>query len=234
MTPLPFLPLARVLLIAGLVALSGAAVANTTTPLTLELSASAEARAANDVVRATLYYEATHRDPAKLADEVNRAIRDALDLAAEHDEVKTRSAGTSTWPVHSKDGRKIEAWRMRSSIQVESEAIDTVSTLLGDLQQTLALASLSMEPAAHTRAAAADAAALEALDAFQARAETLAERLGSGYRIRHINVQHDDRMAPPQPMMRSAMMAAESAPAPLEAGETSFGVSIHGTIEILE
>lgn len=200
----------------------------------MELSASAEARAANDVVRATLYYEATNRDPSKLADEVNRTIREALDLAASHDDVRTRSAGTTTFPVHSKDGRRIEAWRMRSSIHLESEAINTVSELLGELQQKLALGSISMEPSAATRAAAADEAAIDALEAFKARAQALAGQLGGDYRIRHLSVRHDDHMAPPQPMMRSAMMDAEGAPAPLEAGETRFSVTIHGTVEILE
>lgn len=209
--------------------------ADSPAPTTLELSASAEARAENDVVRATLYYEATNSDPAELAQEVNNAVRAALELAEQHDDVRTRSAGTSTYPVRTKDGQEIEAWRMRSSIQLESEAIDTASTLIGELQQTLALGSVLMEPAAKTRAAAADAASLEALDAFRARAETLAAQLGSDYRIRHLTVQHDRSSPPVQPFMRAAMATAESAaPAPLEGGDTAFNVTIHGTIEIIE
>lgn len=227
--------LLHILLPAALLLAPYAASAESPSPTTLDLSASAEARAENDVVRATLYYEATDSDPAALAQEVNTAIREALDLAGQHDDVRTRSAGTSTYPVRTKDGQDIEAWRMRSSIQLESEAIDTASELIGELQQTLALGSVIMEPAAKTHAAAADAAALDALEAFRARAATLAAQLGSDYRIQHLTVQHDRSSPPVQPFMRAAMATADSAaPAPLEGGDSAFNVTIHGTIEIIE
>lgn len=201
---------------------------------TISLSAEASASAPNDLGRAQLYFEDTDRDTAALAERVNKVITQALETARAEAEVDTRSAGTSTYPVRNSEEQQIENWRMRSTIQLESRDTAALARLVGELQKTLAVGSLTMQPASETRDKAADDAAIEAIEAFQARAQTLADTLGKNYRIRDLNVQYPG-MPPVRPMMR--MAAADSAGAafaPIEAGQSEVSVSVNGTIELIQ
>lgn len=201
---------------------------------TVELSAEANRSAPNDLARATAYFEATDKNAAALSSTVNREIAAALQLARKFSGVKASTSGVSTWPVHSKNGQHIEAWRMRSSIALESRDIPALSELLGKLQETLAVTSLVMQPAPDTRASTADQAATDAIRAFEARAQRIAETLGKRYRIRALAVNYGGSQPPIYPVMRSAAMMAESAPVPLEGGESEIVVSVSGTIELLD
>ncbi len=201
---------------------------------TVELSAEAGRAAPNDLARATAYFEATDRNPASLAAMVNREIASALELTRAFPAVKASTSGISTWPVQSKSGQTIEAWRMRSSIALESRDIPALSELLGKLQENLAVTSLVMQPAPETRATTADLAATDAIRAFEARAQGIAETLGKRYRIRSLAVNYGGAQQPIYPMMRSAALMPESAPAPLEGGESEIVVSVSGTIELID
>lgn len=200
----------------------------------IELSAEASRRAPNDLAIATAYYEAADGDPAALSRRVNSAIAAALELSKSYSGVQASSAGVSTWPVHTKDGQTIEAWRMRSTIRLESRDIPALSELLGKLQETLAVSSLAMQPAPETRNSTADLAALDAIRAFEARARTIAEAFGKQYRIRSISVNYGGLPPPIMPMMRAGAFAAEAVSAPLEGGESDVVVGVSGTIELLD
>lgn len=201
---------------------------------TVDLSAEASRDAPNDLASATVYFEDTHSHPAELAQRVNRAIAEAFEQIRAYPDVKAASSGIRTWPVHSRDGRTIDAWRMRSDISLETTNVAALSELLGKLQTGLAIGGLSMQPAPETRNAVADLAAEDALRAFQARARAISDTLGRDFRIRSLSVNYGGFMPPPYPVMRSAMMA-EAASAPvLESGESRVSVTVTGTIELLD
>lgn len=200
----------------------------------IELTAEASRRAANDLAIAMAYYEATDADPAALSRRVNAAIAAAFELGKAYDGVQVSSAGVSTWPVHTKDGRSIQAWRMRSTIRLESRDIPALSELLGKLQETLAVSSLAMQPAPETRMSTADLAAIDAIRAFQARAKTIADTFDRAYRIRNLSINYGGMPPPVVPMMRAGAFAAEAAPAPLEGGESDVVVGVTGTIELTD
>lgn len=232
-------PLVLLSLCTSLLALPLAAGANNKSrapePATIELSAEARGQAENDLGQAQLYFEASDADAAKLAAQVNRVIAEALETAGKVSSVTATTAGTTTHPIRSKDGNKIESWRMRSSISLESRDIPALSSLIGQLQQSLMLSGVSMRPAAETRSQAADLAAVDAIRAFEERAGVLAETLGKSYRIRHLSVQHGGGMPVYPMMMRAASVAAdEAAPAPMQGGHSDITVTIHGTIELID
>lgn len=203
---------------------------------TIEFSADASRPAANDQVVAVLYVERTGTDAAALAREVNRVAAAALDTARPYNGIKTQSAGTSTWPVYGKEGRgRIESWRMRSDIRLEGRDVATVSELIGKLQSTLALAQVVMQPAPETRRKAVDEATVDALHAFEKRAELIAGTLGKRYRLYQIVVSETGTPMPIYARMRAApMAAADAAPAPLEGGESQIGVNVSGRVELLD
>lgn len=233
------MPFRRALLCPAIVLalITGTAWAETapaTPPPTIDLSAEASRAASNDLAQVTAYFEATDADPAALSRTVNSAIAAALELIKNYPDVKAGTSGINTWPVHGKNGRNIEAWRMRSAISLESTNIPALSELLGKLQETLAVTSLVMQPSPATRDATADLAAADAIRAFKARAQSVADTLGKRYRIRHLSINYGGSQGPIYPMMRSSMMALEAAPAPLEGGESRVVVNVSGTIELTD
>lgn len=221
--------------LATLTALQSAAAvaADTPAPPTVELSAEAGGAAANDLAVAVLYAERSGTSAAAVAREVNRDIAAALELARAQGAVKVQSGNVSTWPVYGKDGQgRITAWRMRSELRLESTDTAAMSELVGKLQQSLALAHITMEPAPETRRKAVADVTVDALRAFETRAQLIADTLGRRYRIAHLAV--GDHGLQPMPRMRAAVMAAEAAPAPLEGGESRVSVHVSGRIELLD
>ncbi|SIQ58609.1 Predicted secreted protein [Aromatoleum tolulyticum] len=201
---------------------------------TVELSADARRAAANDLAIATLYFQADDRNPGALARQVNTAIAAALEQARGYATVKAKSAGTATFPVYGKEGRRIEGWRMRTDIQLESRDLPALTELVGKLQGTLALSGLILQPSPETRKSTADLAATDAIRAFQERAGAIAATLNKPWRIRHLSVAHGGSPRPPFPAARAAAFAAEASPMPVEAGETEIIVTVSGTIELTD
>ena len=201
---------------------------------TIELAAEASQPAANDMVRANVYSEASGNNPAELAQRVNQEIAEAIKLIRTRSAVSVKSAQQSTYPVYGV-GQKIENWRMRSELIIESRELATVSELLGKLQQMrIAVASVSQMPSPETRRQVEDEATREAILAFQSRAAVVAGQLGKAWQIKQLNIQQSG--AAPIPMMHAArgLMRVESAPAPLTAGESMVTTTISGQIELAD
>ncbi len=199
----------------------------------IDLAAEASRPAANDLARATVFAEAAGATPSELAKRVNGLIADGLKTARGYSNVRTQSGTTYTYPVYAKGG-KIESWRMRSDLTLECSDPAVLSELLGKLQGSLGVASLSMLPAPETRKKAENEATLEAITAFKARARLIADALGKPYRIKHLAINSSGR-TPPLPMLRAASLASvEAAAMPIEAGETLVTASVSGQIELPE
>ncbi len=211
---------------------------------TVDLAAEASRRAPNDMAIATAFIEASGPDAATVSASVNGTVARALELARSFPTVSTRSGNVSTYPVYTQptaptvrgqSGVGIESWRMRAEIRLESRDLAAISDLLGKLQGTMAVGSLNMQPSPETRTAVADQAATDAIQAFQARAKSVATTLGRNYRIRHLAISHEGGHVPVQPMMRAMAMSADAAaPMPIEGGDSEVTVTVSGTIELLD
>lgn len=201
----------------------------------VDLSAQASRPAANDMVRASVFSEASGKSPAELAQRVNTDVAEALKLIRSKPGISVKSGQQSTYPVYGQ-AQKIDGWRMRSELVLESKDQGGVSELLGKLQQMrLAVGEVSLLPSPETRRKVEDEATREAIVAFQSRAGVIAEQLGKTWKIKQLNVEQGGGV--PIPMMRAArgvMMAAEAAPAPLEAGESLVTTNVSGQIELAD
>ncbi|MBI4741277.1 MAG: SIMPL domain-containing protein [Betaproteobacteria bacterium] len=213
-------------LLAALAAPAGAATV-------IELSAEASRAAANDLARATVFAEAVGATPGELSKRVNAMVADGLKTAKGYADIKTQSAGTYTYPVYAKGG-KIESWRMRSELAIESGDTAALSELLGKLQATLGVGNLTMLPAPETRKKAENEAILDAITAFRSRAKLVADALGKPYRIKQLAINSSGR-PPVAPMIRAgAAYAADAAPMPIEGGDSQIGASVSGQIELVD
>ncbi len=202
---------------------------------TIDLTAEASRPAANDMVRATVFAEASGSNPAELARRANQDIAEGLKVIKAKPGISVKSGRQSTFPVYGQ-GQKIEGWRMHSELVLESRDTAAVSELLGQLQQMrLAVSGVSQLPTPETRRKVEDEATREAISAFRQRAAVVAEVLGKPYKIRHLSIQQSGQM-PPMPMFRAsrATLAADAAPPPLEAGESLLTTNVSGQIELAD
>jgi predicted secreted protein len=202
----------------------------------IQLGESARAEVENDLLVAVLFAQSEGRDPAVPADEVNRLMDWALNLAKSHPEIKAQTLNYQTNPVYAKD--KIRAWRVRQSLRLESRDSRLLGDLVGKLQESLQMESLSYQVSDEQRRSHTESLTATALERFEARARHIAKTLGrSGYRI--VQIRIDDERSPPMPMARGMMFEAsmaDSAPAParIEAGTSEIGINVSGEIELSE
>jgi predicted secreted protein len=199
----------------------------------IDFRVDAQKSVANDLGRATAYTEMSGADPAEVARKVKAAIADGLAMAKAQPGIVVKSGATHTYPIYGKGGRNIESWRMRSELLLESRDAAALSTAIGKLQGTLAVGGINFAPAPETRRVAEEAATLEAIDAFRAKAERIAAALQKPYRIRQMSVSGGHGQQP-QPLYRAAALAAEAAPMPVEAGESNITVNVAGQIELTD
>lgn len=200
-------------------------------PTLIELTADANRPAVNDLVRSTVFAEATGSTANELSKQVSKLIADALRTAKSYPGIKVQSSGTSTYPNYSKSG-KIDSWRMRSDLLLESSDTAAMSDLLGKLQSTLGVSSLVLLPSPETRKTAENEAILDAITAFKVRAKVIADALGQRYHIKQLSVNSSSQLN--QPVFRAAAksMALDATPMPMEAGDTQVNVNISGQIEL--
>ena len=221
---------------ACLVLLTGALLCTTAgAATTVDLTAEASRPAANDMVRATVFAEASGNNPAELARRVNQEIAEGLKIIKAKPGVTVKSGRQSTFPVYGQN-QKIDSWRIHSELILESRDVAAVSELLGQLQQMrLAVSGVNQLPTPETRRKVEDEATRDAIAAFRQRAAVVAEVLGKPYVIRHLSVQQSGQM-PPMPMLRAsrAMAAEAAAPIPLEAGESLVTTTVSGQIEVAD
>lgn len=199
----------------------------------INFQVSATQEVENDTLVAIMYYERSGQQPATLADDVNRTISWAVDLAKKKEAVKVQTLNYRQEPLYK--NKKVTGWRVRQSIRLESTDSATLSTLVGELQNRLSVASLQYAVSPGVRAEVESTLIVQALEGFERRGKLVSEKLGRpDYRIVNINIITSDASPVPVRMRAVAAMAESSrvAPPTVEPGVQSVTVQISGTIEL--
>ncbi|MCU7886433.1 MAG: SIMPL domain-containing protein [Candidatus Thiodiazotropha sp. (ex Lucinoma annulata)] len=198
----------------------------------INLSAQAAIEVDNDTLIAVMYAQKEGNDLALLTDSVNQLVTEGVDKAKRSAGIKVQTLSYQTSPVYQQ--QRLTGWRVRQSIRLESLQSDKLSTLIGELQSSLALESLSYAISPAQRQKVEESLMLQAIDEFQRRADLVTKQLErSQYRLVEMVIQTSDKSI--QPMrMRANMMALEGASvAPtLQAGSQNVRVEINGIIEL--
>ena len=188
----------------------------------------------NDVLTAVLFASQTGQDTTMLADTVNQDISRALELAKQEETVQSRTLSYTTNPVY-KNGR-VDGWEVRQSLELKSKDSKSLSSLLGKLQSTLRVQSISYSISTEVRRATEESLISEALASFKNRAtQVQANMERSEYRVVRLNIRTASDFPHPMAMARSgSMMMAEAAPAApsLDAGKQKVQVTIDAEIEL--
>ncbi|MES2871030.1 MAG: SIMPL domain-containing protein [Pseudomonadota bacterium] len=203
----------------------------------ISLRAEASQEVPRDLMIVTLYTEAQNTDAAKLAAEITTAMNKAIGQAKQVKDVTLRQGSRNSYPIYDNKTQKITGWRERAELRLESADFAALSTLTGDLMQTLKMGNMQFTVSNTTRKASEDSLLKDAVNAFKVRAQLATDALGGkGYKIVNLNLNSNGY---PQPYMRSAMMmkaaspAMDAAPTPeVEAGTSEVSMSADGVIEV--
>ncbi|MVW76715.1 SIMPL domain-containing protein [Pseudomonas xionganensis] len=192
---------------------------------------------AHDLMHVTFYSEAQDKDPAKLAAQITTELNQAMGLARSVKGVQVALGSRHSYPVYDDKGQRITAWRERAELRLESADFGALSTLTGEMLQSLKMAGMHFSIASPTRKAEEDALLKDAVAAFKARAQLATEALGgSGYKLVSLNLNSGGFHSPMPRMaaMKGAAMMMEAAVTPeVEAGSSQVSVSADGVIEVM-
>ena len=184
----------------------------------------------NDRLRVVLGVLEEGKDPAALAERVNRRMRDALARAKAVAGVEVRTGQYYTQPVYRKES--LNKWRASQELILEGGDFDTLGRLVAELQASLQVRSTQFFVSDATRDRVEDELIETALQRFTERAGRVQKTLGArGYRLVDVNINTGGVV---YPVARAKVMAAEAVAEPaLEAGTSTLTVTVNGTIELI-
>lgn len=197
----------------------------------IDLMANASTEVENDLLIAIVFAEVEDNDQADAADAVNAAISWAADRARRVDGIELETMSYSTRPLYA-NGRRIVGWAARQSLRLESRDAESLSELLGELQERVAVQSINYRVSDEASQRAEEALIVDALAQFNRRATLIARELGrDGFRIVRLNVGTAGGRGPILFDQSAARVAEVTAP-PIEAGTQTMTVTVSGQIEL--
>jgi len=202
--------------------------------LTLQASASTDVQ--QDTVRITLAAELEAESQAKATTGLSAVLDEAVKRTRDAKGINVRTSGYNVWPSTNEKG-KIQNWRARGEITLESKDFAAASALASKLSDKVAISQINFSLSREAREAAEKKLLTQAADAFLARAQAAAQAFGySNYRVQQLELSGGGSAVPvPRPMNAMAKgfsSAAAVADAPLEAGEITVTLSVNGTVAL--
>ncbi|MDO9624836.1 MAG: SIMPL domain-containing protein [Pseudomonas sp.] len=232
----PLSRLASALTISAVGLLSLAAHAEEARYNQIALRAEVNQEIAHDLMHVTLYSEAQDSDPAALAAQISNTLNAGIAQARKAKGVSVAMGSRHSYPVYDDKGQQITAWRERAELRLESADFSALSTLTGEMLQTMKMGGMNFSIANATRKTHEDTLLKEAVAAFKARAQLATDALGgSGYKLVNLSL-NSGGFQPPMPMRMSAMKGAERMDAAvtpdIEAGTSQVTINADGVIEV--
>lgn len=196
----------------------------------LHISATERQDVAQDLLIATLNYEATHRSSKDLQNDINTVMAKAVARAKEDESVKTRTGAYNVYQF-TEPRTKEQKWRGQQRLSLESKDSETLLTLAGDLQELgLTMNGLSYMLDPKLAVSTQDGLMEAALKQLQARADLAAKALGkSTAELRDVRVQSAGTPVPRIHKQRTMMLesaSASMAPPVAEGGETTISMTV--------
>jgi predicted secreted protein len=226
--------MSRIAVLCGLLLLHGWVHAESEPYNRVDFQVEAAREVANDLLVTNMSIDIQDKQPARVAQQINTALNNALKKAAAFGNVKVTSGSQNTYPVYGKNNQ-VDAWRSHAAITLESRDFKAAGELIMQLQSTLQLNGLNFTLSPDSRAQTESELIAEAIKAFQARADAIRSAFGArAYKTVHFSINGGIPPQYPRALMRAAPMMAETAiPQPeFAGGDTRMTVQVNGTIEL--
>ena len=150
--------------------------------------------------------------------------------------MEVRTGSYHTYPVSDPKRGTVRSWRAGQDLVIESSDSQALSELLGKLQARLQLRGMQQSVSRALRERVEQELEAELLDAYQARAERIAQHMGArSFRLIELRLDGSGPRAPVALRRMAAFDAAESmgaAPPPIERGVTTIRLGASATIAL--
>jgi len=200
------------------------------------LRAEVNREVAHDRMHVTLYHEAQHTDPAKLAVQITDILNRAINRARAVKPVSASLGSRQSYPVYDEKGRKVVAWRERAELRLESADFAALAQLSSELLGELQMADMHFSLSADSRKQHEDQLLKDAVAAFKARAQLVSQAMGaSGYRLVRLDLNTSGSARPPlmrMSAMKDSAMPESAAIPQIEGGTGELAVNADGVIEV--
>lgn len=223
----------RIAVLCGLLFINGWAKAENEPYNRADFQVDAAREVASDLLIAVMSADIQDKQPARIAQQLNATVNDALKKSAAFKTIKLSSGNQNTYPVYGKNNQ-IDAWRGHAEIRLESRNFKDAGELIMQLQQNMQLGNVQFALAPDTRTQIENTLITEAIKAFQMRADAIRAAFGAtSYKVVRLSISGAG-IPPYRPNMAMRAALSESAiPAPeFAAGDSRISVQINGTIEM--
>ncbi len=201
----------------------------------LQLSASGQAEAPQDLLTLTLATTREGTDAAAVQGELSQAVDQALavlrkDVQAGQMEVHTGEF--SVLPRYDREGR-INGWQGRASVVLQGRDFARI-TQAAARASAMSVAGMGFGLSREQRERLEGQAQAQAIARFRAKAGEIARAFGLGdYTLREVSVSSDEQGDAPRPygLNRMAMAAAAPVAPPVEPGRGIVHVTVSGSIQ---
>lgn len=189
-------------------------VVGATSGTAVTLSASSQKKVVQDLLVASLRVEIEDKDAAKVQNDINKAMKAAVDLAKADASIKVN---TGSYYVYSYDPnpspkqlssaelKKRSVWKGSQTIELQSKDAQKILELVAKVQDMgFAMNNLSYTLSPELAEAQKDQLLVEAIKKIQDKAQLVAKTLGkAGYDLSELNID-GSYMPQPTPMMAMA------------------------------
>lgn len=214
----------------------------------LSLSATEQTDLKQDLLQASLRIEVDGKDVKKVQDEINAAMKKALDTTKDAKEVKTSTGQYNVYsydpnpqpptPLNQKERQARMIWKGSQTIELQSKDQAQLLELVGKIQELgFAMNGLNYTLSPEQSEAYRDNLMTAALKKIQTKADIAAKALGkSGYEIVEVNVDGASPIPPMPVMYKAARMematdAVAGMAAPVaQAGEQTVSLSVNARV----
>ena len=184
----------------------------------------------NDRMLVQLATQAENKDPAEVAKQINADMTWAIQFLQPYKNIKTSTGNYTTHTIFQKS--VFQHWLGQQSLILESSDVETLSTLIGQLQNRLQIKSMQFIVSPELRKNSEDKLISEALAAFKARALLIQKNMNAkAYKV--VNMTINTSPYGHQPVMMTEMRTTSMAPA-VKSGSSEIKVNISGTIELID
>ncbi len=186
----------------------------------------------NDVMVVLMQAAAQKNSSAEAGKAVNEVMFRADRVISADERVTHQTMNYQTHPVY--QDRVVTGWTVSQQLRLQSGDFQTLTAMVGTLQEELQVISLQFQVSEIKRSAEIDTLIVEALDAFTKKAELITRTMKArDYRLVAISIDENGSPVVYRGMVQAEAMAAR-APAPqVEAGDSRILVRVSGSIQLI-
>lgn len=201
----------------------------------VHLQAQSEGHIPNNQMTVILAAEHQGEDASNVAATVNQEMDWAASIIQTHTEIESKTTGYQTYPAYNK--QIVIGWRVTQQLELRSVNIESLTDLVGKLQEKLKVKQITFNPTDVSRKKFEDQLIEEAMMAFKHRIEIIKKHMeNKNHRIISINVNTGNYHPPvPHQSTRMSTMAQEMKTAPaLDAGTSRISVTVNGSVQFFQ